>query len=183
MTVPRLSVPWLSAPWWFLPSDPDPAFRYDAIASTFPPQPTMPKRSHPRPTIQPACWPLLFRFLLPASGEVLRFCSLAAYPLFPWPEVGQLDRQILRFEQWLFLPQRLREHAVELPANTEKKTITPVYDCSGSWYNSNGEPGGDYTGKLYYYQSRQWYLKGQYNNSSSPDSWYAWNFSQADDSS
>lgn len=65
--------------------------------------------------------------------------------------------------------------------NTEKKTITPIYNCSGDWYNSNGEAGGAYQGKLYFYQGKKWYLEGKNNYFSSPDSWYGWDFSKLED--
>ena len=62
--------------------------------------------------------------------------------------------------------------------NLEKKTVTPVFDCSGDRYNSKGEAYGAYEGKLYFLRGEKWYLEGKYNYYSQPDSWYGWNFSK-----
>ena len=44
---------------------------------------------------------------------------------------------------------------------TDVESITPLYTCSGEWYNCKGEVIGNYLGTLYREGSRQrWYMAG-----------------------
>ncbi len=60
---------------------------------------------------------------------------------------------------------------------TDIETITPVFECRGTWYQRDGAEGGGYRGKLYWSGPRQsWYLEGAYSHATVPDRWYGLNY-------
>jgi hypothetical protein len=93
-------------------------------------------------------------------------------------EWGDSNGNRYRLENGRFFRNDFFAMALDCRQNVEKKTITPVYDCSGDWYNNKGEADGSYQGKLYLYQGKKWRMDGRYNRYSKPEDWYGWSFSQ-----
>ncbi len=57
------------------------------------------------------------------------------------------------------------------------EAITPIFECTGTWFERDGSEGGGYLGTLYWSGQRQsWYLEGAYSFAMEPDRWYGLNY-------
>ena len=58
---------------------------------------------------------------------------------------------------------------------------SPAFACEGKWYETTGEVGGRYRGRLAWQSDRtRWYLEGEYDDVDDPGNWRGHNYAQTE---